>query len=465
MRRRSRKGLRLDHVIGRATTPVYLVAPDRRITFFNSGCQTLTGFSADEVVGQRCEFVTDLQENSAESLAAALCPPATAFEGRVASLVTQIVRKEGDREPRTLNFIPLMDEEQALTCVLGVIGGIDVADRVAAIDQAQELHGELAALRLFLSRRFATKSLVCQSDAMLRVAEQMAIARATASPVLIWGEKGTGKEHLARAIHYESASRAPAFIPLDCQSLSPLELGQTLKRLLFPSAEDNFPSAATLQPGTLFLAHVELLPRDGQKIVADAFRKDRGRGRDLRLMAATTVDPNFLADDEQLRQDFFHLLTPLCIAVPPLRHRRDDLRFLAQYLLEELNRGEARQFNGFGDDVWEKFAEYNWPGNVGELLAVIREARALCNEPLIRVKDLPFRFRTGLDAQSVGPAWRPPVAELEPLLAQTEREQIERALAESRHNKSRAAKLLGMTRPRLYRRMEILGIPDEPAAS
>jgi transcriptional regulator with PAS, ATPase and Fis domain len=206
------------------------------------------------------------------------------------------------------------------------------------------------------------------------------------------------------------------------------------------------------------------LPRDGQKIVADAFRKDRGRGRDLRLMAATTRDPISLADDEQLRQDFFHLLTPLVIAVPPLRQRMGDLRFLAQYLLEELNRGEARQFNGFGDDVWEKFVEYNWPGNVGELLVVIREARALCNEPLIRVKDLPFRFRTGLDAQAVGPAWRPPVAPLEPLLAQTEREQIERALAESRHNKSRAAQLLGMTRPRLYRRMEILGIRDEPAA-
>ncbi len=84
-----------------------------------------------------------------------------------------------------------------------------------------------------------------------------------------------------------------------------------------------------------------------------------------------------------------------------------DLRFLAQYLLEELNRGEARQFNGFGDDVWDKFAEYNWPGNVGELLAVIRDARALCNEPLIRVKDLPFRFRTGLDCAVSRPAATP----------------------------------------------------------
>ena len=90
----------------------------------------------------------------------------------------------------------------------------------------------------------------------------------------------------------------------------------------------------------------------------------------------------------------------------------EDFRYLAQHLLEELNRGESRQFNGFGDDVWDKFAEYNWPGNVDELLAVIREARAACNEPLIRAKDLPFRFRTGLDAQSVGPVIRPQVVTL-----------------------------------------------------
>jgi DNA-binding NtrC family response regulator len=440
-----------------------MVGPDRRISFFNEGCQALTGWSADEVTGMLCEFVTEPEENSSESLAASLCPPAAAFEGRVASLAAQVVRKEGDRQPRILHFIPLMDEEGDLASVLGVIGGAEATNTIAPIDPEQNLHSELAALRLFLIRRFGTKSLVCQSDVMLRVAEQAAIARSIGSPVLIWGESGTGKEHLARSIHYESSLRTRTFIPLDCQSLSALELGQTLKRLLFPSAEDSFPVTAALQPGTLFLAHVEALPRDAQQIVADAFRKGDGRTRDLRLMASSTLDPIALADDEKLRTDLFHVLTPLCIGIPPLRHRGDDLRLMAQHLLEELNRGEARQFNGFGDDVWERFAEYNWPGNVGELLAVIRDARAACNEPLIRAKDLPFRFRTGLDAQAIGPPRRPAVGQLEPLLAQTEREQIERALAQSRHNKSRAAKLLGMTRPRLYRRMEILGIRDEPA--
>jgi DNA-binding NtrC family response regulator len=464
MKRRSRKWLRPDHLLGRATTPVYLVAPDRCISFFNAGCHALTGWSADEVVGQLCEFLTDPQANSLEALAACLCPPAAAFEGRVASRPAHVVRKEGEPLPRTLNFLPLIDEESGLASVLGVIAGVDASERLAEVDPAQDLHAELGALRQFLYRRFATKSLIGKSDAMLRVADQVTIARATDAPVLIWGEAGTGKEHLARAIHYESALKTRAFIPLDCQRLTPLELGQTLKRLVLPTAEDA-PSPLAPQPGTLYLAHVEALPRDAQQTVASAFRKDSGRARDLRLMGSSTLDPDRLQHEDVLRPDFFHLLTPLCIAVPPLRQRMEDLKLLAQYLLEELNRGEARQFNGFGDDVWEKFAEYNWPGNVGELLAVIREARAGCNEPLIRVKDLPFRFRTGLDAQSLGPPRRPPVSRLEPLLEQTEREQIERALAQSRHNKSRAAQLLGMTRPRLYRRMQILGIPDQPAGS
>ncbi len=464
MRRRSLKRLRPDHLIGRATTPVYMVSPDRRISFFNAGCQALTGWPAAEIIGRICEFVTEPAENSPESLAASLCPPAAAFAGKVSSLPAQIVRKDQGRESRTLNFIPLLDDEGTVVSILAVIASGDVAERIATVDPTEELHGELASLRLFLSRRFGTKSLICKSDAMLRVADQAAIARSTAFPVFIWGESGSGKEHLARSVHYESAARTRAFVPLDCQSLSPLELGQTLKRLLFPAEEDAFPTPFALQPGTLYLAHVEGLPRDAQTIVTDAFRKENGRTRELRLMASSALSPEVLERDDQLRPDFFHLLTPLCIGLPPLRERMGDLRFLAQYLLEELNRGESRQFNGFGDDVWEKFAEYNWPGNVGELLAVIREARAQCNEPLIRVKDLPFRFRTGLDAQSVGPPRRHPVAELEPFLEQTEREQIERALAQSRHNKTRAAKLLGMTRPRLYRRMVILGIPDEPAA-
>ncbi len=150
MSRRARKRLRPDHLIGRATTPVYMVTPDRRIPFFNAGCQALTGWSADEILGLLCEFITEPADNSPESLAASLCPPAAAFAGKVSSLPAQIVRKDQDREPRTLNFIPLLDEVGTLVSILSVIGSGDAAERIATVDPAQELHGELASLRLFL---------------------------------------------------------------------------------------------------------------------------------------------------------------------------------------------------------------------------------------------------------------------------------------------------------------------------
>src|SRR5262249_3717713 len=159
---------------------------------------------------------------------------------------------------------------------------------------------------------------------------------------------------------------------------------------------------------------VEWLPRDVQQTVVEAFRSGVARRHGLRLLASTSCEPADLAADDVFRGDFYHLLTPLCIAVPPLRRRGEDLSVLAQHLLEELNRGESLQIGGFADDVWERFLEYNWPGNVDELLAVIRESRATCNEPVIRLKNLPFRFRTGLAGQAVGPVLRPQVVLLEP---------------------------------------------------
>jgi DNA-binding NtrC family response regulator len=466
MKRRARRRIRPEQIIGQAATPVFLISVDRRIAFINSGCEKLTGWPADEVAGQLCDYVTDPRSGSLEALAASLCPPAEVFAGQIASVPTFIACRTGEPQPRMLNFIPLVDEDGTVTGILGVAAALDPPANLAETGPAQELHAELAALRMSLSRRFGTQSLICHSEGMLRVAGQLAIARGARAPVLIWGERGTGKEHVARAIHYESEWKTRAFVPLDCQGLSPLDLEQALGRLFGPSCdEEYFASPAGLWPGTIFLMHVEHLPRDLQKTVVENFRSESAARADLRLTAATSVEPSVLEADERLRPDFFHLLTHLCIAVPPLRRRMSDLRYLAQHLLEESNRGQSRQFNGFGDDVWEKFAEYNWPGNVDELLAVIHEARGTCNEPLIRAKDLPFRFRSGLDAQAVGPVIRPQVAPLEPFLAQAEKEQIERALKQCRHNKSKAAKLLGMTRPRLYRRMEILGIRDEPASA
>jgi two-component system, NtrC family, response regulator HydG len=462
MKRQSRRKVRPEKIIGQTSSPVFWVSPDRRIAFFNSAFEKLTGWPADEVVGQLCEYVADPRTNSLESLAASLCPPAEAFAGQIVNVRTLIPCRTEDPQQRCLGFLPLFDADGILAGILGVATSANSTTRPPETDPAHELHSELASLRVSLSRRFGTQSLVCQSEGMLRVAGQLTIARSTQAAVLIWGEKGVGKEHLARAIHYESDWRARAFVPLDCKALSTLELEQAIGRLFGPSRDEEFfDSPTALRPGTIFLTHVECLTRDVQKTVVEGIRAQSTERAKLRLIASTTVQPSAFDADERMRSDFYHLITHLCIAIPPLRRRMEDLRLLAQHLLEELNRGESRQFNGFGEDVWDRFAAYNWPGNVDELLAVLREARAACNEPLIRAKDLPFRFRTGLDSQSVGPPIRPQIVQLESFLAQAEKAHIEQALKECDHNKAGAAILLGLSRPRLCRRMRMLGIDDQ----
>ena len=329
MRRQSRRKARPEQIIGQTATPVFWVSPDRRIAFFNSACEKLTGWPADEVVGQLCEYVADPRGGSLESLAGSLCPPAEAFAGRSVHAPALVACRTGDLKLHNLSFVPLQNEEGTLVGVLGVVTGPRPEIPDAEIDPALELHAELASIRLGLSRRFGTRSIVCRSEAMLRVAGQAAIARWRRAAVLIWGEKGVGKEHLARSIHYEGDWHARAFVPLDCKALTTLELSQAIGRLFGPPREEEyFDSPAALRPGTLFLTHVECLPRDVQKTVVDGLRAQPTEESPLRVIASTTVSPAALETDERIRPDFYHVLTHLCIAVPPLRCRMEDLSLL-----------------------------------------------------------------------------------------------------------------------------------------
>jgi len=301
---------------------------------------------------------------------------------------------------------------------------------------------------------------------MLRVLNQISLACGSDVPLTLLGESGSGKEHIARHIHYQTGDEGRPFVPIDCRRLSARELKQILRRLFegdVPTGinpDDPF-SASGLRPATVYLTRIDHLPRDLQEIVVQMFSRNSGEEvSGPRLMASSTVALDEAVRRETIRPDLYNLLTILTIPLPPLRRRQDDLQLLAQSLLEAGNQTEEKQVGGFAEDVWQQFREYNWPGNIDELSAVIREARAACTGPLIQQKDLPFRFRTGLDAQAVGPPVRPRIVPLEQLLARVEIEQIQYALEQSGGNKSQAAQLLGLTRPRLYRRMKTLGIAD-----
>jgi DNA-binding NtrC family response regulator len=310
-------------------------------------------------------------------------------------------------------------------------------------------------LRAMLRKRYALETLIARGPAMQRVLRQVVAARDGREPLLLCGERGTGKEHVARLLHQGGPARNNAFVPLDCRRTEPIDLKLTLRRAFRAEAESSG-SQPLLRPGTVYLLHMESMPRDVQEALVELI----GGEIPLRLIAATERPPDALRAGDALIDDLYYRVTPLVIALPPLRRRREELPLLAQAMLEEQNRGAERQVGGFDEAVWTLFAEYNWPGNLDELASIVEAAAKTSSGPLVTPADLPFAFRTGFDAQSIGPPVTPEIRPLEPYLEQVERACIEEALAMARYNKSRAAELLGITRPRLYRRMETLGIED-----
>jgi DNA-binding NtrC family response regulator len=467
MGERARKNKpRLETWLKSAKTPVYLVSGSRRFLYFNSGCQHLSGWTADEVVGQIAEYHSETEPHSLTAILTALCPPPEVLEGQELDVPVFIPNRSGSQSARLIHFVPIRADDDRVTSILGIIVPLPQPRPPQPESLALRYHAELSAVRWALRQRYGISTVVARSPAMQRVLQQLQLARTGTIAVHFFGQRGVGKEHLARALHLSAESSSGSFVPLDCR-LPPISLQPTLQRLLHPSREDA--PVGALQPRTVLLQNVEHLPRDLQERLLNEYRADDATSGRLiplpRLLSSSTQTLKTAVDDGRMLPEFFFLLTPLTIEVPPLRERREDLPLLAQAFLESLNRGAERQVSGFADTIWPLFAEYGWPGNLDELRLVIQEARERGTRSVISDADLPLRFRAGWEAQCVGPPQRSddelPIPQLESYLAQIEREVIERALAKAKGNKTLAARLLGIPRPVLYRRLGTLKLLDK----
>lgn len=432
---------------------MFLVDASRTILFFNRGCEKTLEWSAEEILGQICDYAVDTDADECESVCNLLCPPPEVFKGTRAEVPRYLLSHGGKTLPCVIRYIPLLDEQQQTKLVLGIIDRIDEPRTLPPASPSQQLHAELAALRLSLRNRFRFSTIIAKNNAMQRVLRQLELAIKTTQPVHFWGELGTGKEHLARVVHFESEQRRKIFIPLNCADLPPRELKQSVKKIFQRDFDESMP----LEPGVLFLSQIETLPRDIQELIIANYQSP-AQNENIRLMTASSFSLTDLLDQELILPEFFYLITTMEIKIPPLRERREDLELLAQHILENENRYQQKQVSGFAPGILALFQDYYWPANLDELTKIIQAAFQATSEPLITRESLPLRLKTGIDARTLGPALSLSVKPLEETLRQVEVEQIMRALEQSRNNRTDAAKLLGLTRAKLYRRMDALDI-------
>ena len=323
------------------------------------------------------------------------------------------------------------------------------------------LQRENARLRLEIGRLQGFGELIGDSASMQAVYRLIDAVSQNKSTVLLTGESGTGKELVARTIHQRGVLRDAPFVAINCAGLSETLLDSQLfghRRGAFTGAvadHDGVFRAAT--GGTLLLDEVAEVPLGLQAKFLRAIQEREvtplGSSRpvpvDVRLIAATNRDLDAEVRDGRFRADLFYRLNVVHIELPALRTRRDDIPRLVDHFLARYSEQYQVSSKRVAPDALAALVASEWPGNIRQLQNAIERAFALSAADVVTIDDLPPAVR------GAPPAPPPPVAgDSVPRLADAERELIEAALRKAGGNKNEAARLLGIDRQRLYRKIE-----------
>jgi transcriptional regulator with PAS, ATPase and Fis domain len=289
---------------------------------------------------------------------------------------------------------------------------------------------------------------------MIEIYKTISLVAPTNATVLIEGETGTGKEMIARMIHNNSLRAQQAFVPVDCGAIAPTliesELFGAVKGAYTGADRDRMGVFEAANNGTVFLDEIgdlELgfqlsLLRFLQEKEIRPLGSARGRKVDVRVIAATNRDLQKMVEDGKFREDLWYRLNVVRVLLPPLVDRRGDVPLLAHYFLKKYNEryGQQARLATSGLAVLEN---YSWPGNVRQLQHMMERLAIL--SPQGKIDETAVREAIELTEPRDNPS---------DSLADTEAEQIRRVLAATGGNKSRAAKILGIERKTLYRKLE-----------
>jgi DNA-binding NtrC family response regulator len=449
----------------RAREPTFWLDAHLRVAWVNQAWENLTGHSFETIAGVTCHAHAPTRGDDPADLAASFHPPPESLSGQPAATTVLILSPGGERIWRRVEFWPFHDDD-ALIGLLGVVRG-DADPHSVPDTEAGSLHVKLLEIRRQLHKDVGIDSLLGSGPAHRRLLQQVRLASAATMPVLLVGEPGTGKRFIARAIHQNGPQRNGPLVAFDSEALP----AEVLERELFAAegATDSTPhdesrarlparSRLALADGsTVLLREIFMLPRDVQaRLIASL-------DSSVRLIGTTALDPDVALANEQIRPEFYFALTALVVRLRPLRERRDELPVLAQHMLERANQRGGAQKAGFSPQALAELSSYDWPGNFHELARVIDHAHGSgrSSQTSVDALDLPASIRGSLGAAYLPPRAPTAIKPLDQVLTEVERRSIERALKQARGNKSRAADLLGISRPRFYRRMKELDLPDE----
>ena len=466
----------ISRLLDELHSPVFVVSRDHKITYANAALGRWLELAPDTISGLDCRYSAE-----SDSPAAGLCPPPEVFSVGTGSASVWRALADGSTESRRARFVALDPACEHPSHVLAVVdpepesaptSRDDLASaapgKSSLITSSTDLHAKLWQLRGAIADQYRIEQLIGQTPAMQRVQQLVRAAVNHPGNVIILGKEGTGREHVARTVHQSSAGDAGPPSPMAVVgSLTPLAtlacpvldtelLEATVSTFLQRCAELEMPRLPML-----LLLDVDQLEASVQETLFGLLSV-----HELELRCVSTARQSLMqcAREHDYHAGLAHALSSLEIDLPPLSERTEDIPLLVQHFVQRWNLDAESQIQGFTEEAIGHFLVYPWSTHVRELKELVYEACAAAKRTTVGIDSLPFALRAGLDAALYAKQEHTPVA-LERVLEGVEIKAITEALRLANGNRAQAARMLEISRARLLRRMEHLGLGESESGS
>ena len=447
----------LGRLLDELQRPVYLLDERRRVIYLNDACWTWLKVESTDLLGEVCSYQAGLEGSDVQRICGSMCPPLQTFRGaacrfrvRLPQTRSASEKNGGSSEVRSRDFeaIPINSADTDHVQVLAISLPTSTSETPDQPAEWSWLHQRLNEVRALLEPNHALLGLVGECPALLKARTQVEIAMSAAANVVLVGVAGSGREQIARAIHRgQSGNETGPLIPLACPLVDAEMLQTTILDLNRQSGQWQ-----NDQPGTLLLLDIDQLSDEGQHELHGFLTLPNFT---LNLLATSSQTLERLASQDRFLAPLASLLTTLEIRIPPLVERVEDIPIVSQWLLERQNAQGDRQLSGFTPDAMDILTHHAWDEDLEELDSVIRYAHQSAEDLLIDPGSLPPQLRWAVEMRGSESRLEVP-ANLDTILEDVEREMIERALVVSDGNRAKASRLLGISRPRFLRRLQIL---------
>jgi PAS domain S-box-containing protein len=420
---------------------VFAVDRDWRITYFNKAAERITGFTREEATGQHCYNIfraSCCQEG---------CVLRRSIEtgSEITGLRIDILDRENKEKPISVSTAVLKDSSG------GVTGGVEIFRDMSVVEE----------LRREIKKTYRFRDMVSKNHRVQEIFSLIPDVAASSASVLIQGPTGSGKELLARAIHFESPREERPFVKVNCGALP----DTLLESELFGHVAGAFTDAKTARKGrfeladggTMFLdeigdvspaMQVRLL-RVLQEGTFEPVGGSKSIAVDVRIISATHHDLKDLAAQGRFRDDLFYRINTVVLSIPSLRERLEDLPLLVEEFLDKFNSLTGKSVRSISPSTMEILMSHDWPGNIRELEHVVEHAFVLVKGEVIRPEHLPAGLGASGSAQLLAPIER------------SEKSAILEALEENAFDRAKTSRRLGISRTTLWRKMKRYGIrPD-----